>query len=135
MKRGPMGLAAAVGSRRGGRLALEGPWTCHGVPAGDYKPWAALIGTCVFSAKAKMARKSYFLLVLLQLAKWLCPFKLYQNYLQGGVVDSKSYFANAETHHDEASQVTGLTPDPTTCDTETSEPDPPPSGSRPPGVT
>ena len=34
------------------------------------------------------------------------------------MVDAKSYFTNAKTHHDEASQVTDLSPDLTTCDTE-----------------
>ena len=38
-------------ARRGGQLTLEGPWTCRGVAAGDYKPRAALIDTHVFSTK------------------------------------------------------------------------------------
>ena len=34
------------------------------------------------------------------------------------MVDAKSYFTNAKTHHDEASQVNDLSPDLTTCDRE-----------------
>ena len=50
MKRG---LDAGVPKRPaagpcGQRLALEGPRTCRGIPAGDYKPRAALIGTHFF---------------------------------------------------------------------------------------
>ena len=83
-----------------------------------------------FSAKIDILRKLTYFWVLLQLAKRLCPFKLYRNSVQGGMVDSKSYFTNAQTHHDEALRVTDLSPHLTTCDTETSEPDHPPSGSR-----
>ena len=83
------------------RLTLEGPWTCRGVPAGDYKPQAVLAVTHFYSAKTDL---HFF--VLLQLAKRLCPFKLYRNSVQGGMVDSKSYCTNAKTHRDEASQVT-----------------------------
>ena len=69
MKRGLTGRVAGRGvpTRRtagpgGGRLTLEDPWTCRGVPAGDYKPRAALEGTHFFSAKTDMARKlTYFL--------------------------------------------------------------------------
>ena len=61
-------------------------------------------------AKIDMARQIIYLLVLLQLAKQLCPFKLYRNSVQWGMVDAKSYFTNAKTHHDEASQVTDLSP-------------------------
>ena len=91
-----------MGSRRGGRLALESVWTCRGVLAGDYKPQAALIGTLFFS-KTDMAQICAYLLVLLQLAKQLCSFKLDRNSVQGGVVDAKSYFTNAKAHHDEVS--------------------------------
>ena len=54
-----------------------------------------------------------YFLALLQLAK-----KLYRNSVQGGMVDAKSYFTNAQSHHDEASQVTDLSPGLTTGDTE-----------------
>ena len=107
------------------------PRTCCGVPAGDYKPRAALEGTLFFGAKTDMARKLTYFLFLLQLAKWLCPFKLYRNSVQGGMVDAKSYFTNAKTHHDEASQMTDLSPDLTTCDTERRTP---PLWLAPPGM-
>ena len=41
------------------------------------------------------------------------------------MVDAKSYFTNAKTHHDEALQMTDLSPDLTTCDTERRSPTPP----------
>ena len=65
-----------------------------------------------------------YFLALLQLAK-----KLYRNSVQGGMVDAKSYFTNAKTHHDEASRVTDLSPNLTTCDTERWSLAHPPSGS------
>ena len=86
-----------------------------------------------FSAKINIPRKLTYFLVLLQLAKRLCPFKLYRNSVQGGMIDAKSYFTNAQTHHDDASQMTDLSPDLTTCDTERRSPAHPPSGSRPQG--
>ena len=52
---------------------------------------------------------TYFL-ALLQLAKRLCPFKLYCDSLQGGKVDSKTYYTIVKTHRDETSQVTDLNP-------------------------
>ena len=139
----PAGRRAAVG-------APEGPWGRRGVPRGsehqlctntgqsgdpsdDYKPRAALEGTHFFSAKIDIPRKLTYFLVLLQLAKRLCPFKLYRNSVQGGTVDSKSYCINAKTHRDGASQVADLSPDLTTCDTERRSPAHPPSGSRPQG--
>ena len=99
----------------------------------DYKLRAALISTFSFSAKIDIPRKLTYFLVLLQLAKRLCPFKLYRNSVQGGTVDSKSYCINAKTHRDGASQVADLSPDLTTCDTERRSPAHPPSGSRPQG--
>ena len=125
----PTRRTAGPGGRRDGRLTLEGPRTCRGVPAGDYKPRAALEGTHFFSAKTDMPPKLTYFLVLLQLAKRLCPFKLYRNSVQGGMVDSKSYFTNAKTHHDEALRMTDLSPDLTTCDMERRRPTTPPSGS------
>ena len=86
-----------------------------------------------FSAKTDIPQKMIYFLGLLQLAKSLCPFKLYRNSVQWGMVDSKSYLTNAKTHHDEASQVTHLSPDLTTCDTERRSLTNPPSGSRPLG--
>ena len=86
-----------------------------------------------FSAKTDMPPKLTHFFVLLQLAKRLCPFKLYRNSVQGGTVDSKSYCINAKTHRDGASQVADLSPDLTTCDTERRSPAHPPSGSRPQG--
>ena len=75
-----------MGSRRGRQLALEGPWTRHGVPAGDYMPRAALVGTHAFFGENRHAPpKLSYLLGLLQLAKQLCPFKLYRASVQGGV--------------------------------------------------
>ena len=49
------------------------------------------------------------------------------------MVDAKSYFTNAKTHHDEASQMTDLSPDLTMCDTERRSLVHPSSGSRPQG--
>ena len=88
-----------------------------------------------FSAKTDIPPKLTYFLVLLQLAKRLCPFKLYRNSVQGGMVDSKSYFTNAKTHHDEASRVTDLRPDLTTCDTERRRPTTPPFWLVRPGMT
>ena len=45
--------------------------------------------------------------------------------MQGGVVDAKSYFAVAKILCARPSWVIELSPDLTTCDTETSEPDHP----------
>ena len=142
----PAGRRAAIGARRG----PKGQWGRRGVPRGseyqsctdmgqssdpldDYKLRAALEGTHFFSAKTKIPQNTTYFLSLLQLAKRLCPFKLYRNALQGGMVDFKSYFTNAKTHHDEATQVTDLSPDLTTCDTERRSLAHPPSGSRPQG--
>ena len=143
MKRGPTGRAASRGvptrrtadprGRRGGRLTLEGPWTCRGVPAGDYKPRAALISTLFFSAKTDMPPKLTYFLALLQLAKRLCPFKLYRDSVPGGMVNSKSYFTVVKILCAGTSWVTDLSPGPTTCDTERRSPAHPPSGSRPQG--
>ena len=87
----------------------------------------------IFLAKTDIPQDLTNFQALLQLAKRLCPFKLYRNSVQGGMVDAKSYFTNAKTHHDEASQMTDLSPDLTTCDTERRSPAQPPSGSRPQG--
>ena len=94
---------------------------------------AALEGTHFFWAKIDIPQNLTYFLSLLQLAKRLCPFKLYRNSVQGGMVDAKSYLTNAKTHHDEASQVTDLSFDLTTCDTERRSPTHRPSGSRPQG--
>ena len=56
--------------------------------------------------------------------------------VQGGMVDSKSYCTVVNTRCDETSQATNLSPgqespDLTTCDTETSEPDHPPLAHAP----
>ena len=56
------------------------------------------------------ASKLIYFLVLLQLAKRLCPFTLYRVSVQGCMVDSKSDCANAQTHRDETSRVTDLSP-------------------------
>ena len=105
----------------------DGPWGSRGVPRGsehesctntgqssdlsdDYKLRAALEGTHFFSAKLTFPLNLTYLLVLLQLAKRLCPFKLYRNYVQEGTVDSKSYRTIVKTHRDETSQVTDLSP-------------------------
>ena len=87
--------------------------------------------TFFFWAKIDIPQFLTYFWGLLQLAKRLCPFKLYQNSVQGGMVDAKSYLTNAKTHHDEASQVTDLSPDLTTCDTERRSLAHPSSGSRP----
>ena len=63
-----------------------------------------------FWAKTDMPQKMIIFFVLLELAKRLCPFKLYRDSVQGGMVDSKSYFTVVKTHHDETSQVTDLSP-------------------------
>ena len=63
-----------------------------------------------FSAKIDIPRKLTYFWVLLQLAKRLCPFKLYRDSVQGGMVDSKSYCTVVKTHRDETSQVTDLSP-------------------------
>ena len=63
-----------------------------------------------FSAKIDIPRKLTYFWALLQLAKQLCPFKLYRDSVQGGMVDSKSYCAVVKTHRDETSQVTDLSP-------------------------
>ena len=82
-----------------------------GDPSDDYKPRAALIGTLFFFfTKIDMARKLTYFLVLLQLAKRLCPFKLYRDSVQGDMVDSKSDCTVVKTHCDERSQVTDLSP-------------------------
>ena len=112
-------------------MALECPWTCRGVLAGDYKPRAALIGTHFFPAKTDIPQNLTYFLSLLQLAKRLCPFKLYRNSVQAGMVDAKSYVTNAKTHHDEASQITDLSPDLTTCVTERRSPAHPPLAHAP----
>ena len=125
MKRGLTGRVAGRGvpTRRtagpgGGRLTLEGPSTCRGVPAGDYKPRAALEGTHFFWAKTDMAPKMTHFLSVLQIAKRLCPFKLYRDSVQGGMVDLKSYSTMLKTHRDETSEVTDLSPGLTMSDTE-----------------
>ena len=46
----------------------------------------------------------------LSLALILCPFKMYRDSVQGGMVDSKSYCTIVKTHRDETSQVTDLSP-------------------------
>ena len=71
---------------------------------------AALEGTHFFLGENRHAPKKDNLLVLLWLAKRLCPFKLYRDSVQGGLVDSKSYFTIVKTHHDETSEVTDLSP-------------------------
>ena len=133
----PTRRTAGPGGRRDGRLTLEGPRTCRGVPAGDYKPRAALEGTHFFSAKTDIPPKLTYFLVLLQLAKRLCPFKLYRNSVQGGMVDSKSYCTNAQTHRDQASQVTDVSPGSSRSDNVrhgTPAPDHPPFWLAPPGM-
>ena len=97
-------------SRRGGRLVLEGPWTCRGVPTGDYMLRGALVVTHFFPVESRHGPQMTHFLLLLQLAKRLCPFKLYRDSVQGGMVDSKSYCTNAKAHHDETSEVTELRP-------------------------
>ena len=86
-----------------------------------------------FWAKTDIPQTLTYFLGLLQLAKRLCPFKLDRNSVQGGMADAKSYFTNAKTHHDEASRMTDLSPNLTTCDTERRNPAHTPSGSRPQG--
>ena len=71
---------------------------------------AALEGTHFVWAKIDIPPILTYFLSLLQLAKQLYPFKLYRNSVQGGMADAKSYLTNAKTHHDEASQVTDLSP-------------------------
>ena len=73
---------------------------------------AALVVTLshLFLGENRHGPKMTHFLLLLQLAKRLCPFKLYRDSVQGGMVDSKSYCTNAKTHRDEASHVTELSP-------------------------
>ena len=87
-------------------------------PLDDYKPRAALEDTHFFERKSTSPQNLTYFWGLSQLAKRLCPFKLYRNSVQRGMVDARSYFTNAQTHHDEASQMTDPSPDLTTCDTE-----------------
>ena len=61
------------------------------------------------------------------------PIQIVLRFCAGGVVDAKSYFAVAKILCARPSWATDLSPDLTTCDTETSEPDHSPSGSRPQG--
>ena len=84
-----------------------------------------------FWAKTDMPPNNDLFWGLLQLAKRQCPFKLYPNSVQGGMVDSKSYCTNAKTHRHEASEVTDLSPDLTTCDTERRSPAHPPLARAP----
>ena len=73
-----------------------------GDPSDDYKPQAVLEGTHFFFAKIDIPQKLTYFGGSLQLAKRLYPFNLYRNSVQGGMVDGKSDFINAKTHHDEA---------------------------------
>ena len=143
MERPPGGRRGPTGPRRAHGDAVEFPRgpNINRAPIRDSRAtrrmttcpelrWKAHI---FFSAKTDMPQKLTYFLVLLQLAKRLCPFKLYRNSVQGGTVDSKSYCINAKTHRDGASQVADLSPDLTTCDTERRSPAHPPSGSRPQG--
>ena len=79
-------------------------------PAGDYMLRAALEGTHFFLGENRHAPPNDPFWALLQLAKRLCPFKLYRDSVQGGMVDSKSYCTVVKTHRDETSQVTDLSP-------------------------
>ena len=63
------------------------------------------------------------------------PIHIVPLFSAGGAVDAKSYFAVAKILCARPSWVADLGPDLTTCDMETSEPDHPPSGSRPQGWT
>ena len=87
-----------------------------------------------FSAKIDIPRKLTYFLVLLQLAKRLCPFKLYRNSVQGDVVNSRSYCTNAKPHRDQVSWVTDMRPDLTTYDAERREPKPSLIWLAPPGM-
>ena len=102
-----------------------------GDPSDAYKPRAALEGTHFFSAKTDMPQKLTYFLVLLQLAKRLCPFKLYRDSVQDGVVDAKSYCTVAQILRAGPSWVTDLSPDLTTCDTERRWPANPPLAHAP----
>ena len=138
----PMGRWAAVGARMARGDVVASPrgsehQSCTKTgqssdPSDDYMLRAALKGTHVFSVKTDMPQKLTHFLVLLQLAKRLCPFKLYRDSVQGGMVDSKSYCTVVKTHRDETSQVTGLSPGLTTCDTERRSPAHPPPLARAP---
>ena len=122
-RRGPAGPRRA----RGDAVACPGGPNINRAPIRDSRAtrrmttnpelrWKAHI---FFSVKIDIPRKLTYFLVLLQLAKRLCPFKLYRNSVQGDVVNSKSYCTNAKTHRDQASWVTDLSHDLTKCDTET----------------
>ena len=70
----------------------------------DYKLRAALEGTHFCLAKTDIPLNVglfWGFITTRQTANSLCPFKLYQNSVQGGMVDAKSYFTNAKTHHDQ----------------------------------
>ena len=71
---------------------------------------AALVVTHFFLGENRHAPQMTHFWMLLELAKRLCPFKLYRDSVQGGMVDSKSYCAVVKTHRDETSQVTDLSP-------------------------
>ena len=65
-------------------VALEGPWTCRGVPAGDYMPRAALEGTHFFQPKTNMPPKlTYFFCFSVTRQTAICPIKFYRNFVQG----------------------------------------------------
>ena len=71
---------------------------------------AALVVTHFFLSENRHAQKMTHLGDLLKLTKRLCPFKLYRDSEQGGMVDSKSYCTVVETHRDRTSPVTDLSP-------------------------
>ena len=71
---------------------------------------AALEGTHFFLGENRHAQKLTYFLVLLYLAKRLCPFKFYRDSVQGGMVDSKSYFTVAKILRAGTSWVTDLSP-------------------------
>ena len=73
-------------------------------------PRAALVVTHVFLGENRHAPIMIHFLILLELAKGLCPLKLYRDSVQGRMVDSKSYCAVVKTHRDETSHVTDLSP-------------------------
>ena len=127
----PAARRAAVGARQGPRRPVRAPrrvqevrtsivdqYGTVGRPIGRLQAPSCVGRHVFFSAKIDTPLNFTYILVLLQLAKWLFSFKLYRNSVRGCMVDAKSYFTNAKTHHDEASQMTDQSPDVTTCDME-----------------
>ena len=123
---------------------METPWRAQGSehqlctntgqssdPSDDYKLRAALEGTHFLEAKTDMPPKMIHFLVFLQLAKRLCPFKLYCDSVQGGMVDSQSCCTVAKILRVGTSWVTDLSPGLTTCDTERRSPAHPPLARAP----